>query len=301
MTTWTRAASLFTCLGVAACAANASAPVCPPAAPLAVASAPSASPAPSTSASVASSASLTPTPPSAGSPPAPTPSADQHSPAEPPKPKRNPYAEGSVYVTTGHPAFDLRLTLGKECDEEAYKDFRCKQPGRLEILEKGTTQVRQTIQLDEVHPHFYDKSQASTGVIDGDPAVSGAYSFEDYNFDGEPDLAVVRNDWGLYRGPQYFVYLWNKQQQRLVLNKPITKLSETEILWLDPKQKTILSTWKSGCCNHVYRYFRMVNNRPVLIRKRVVRELENPAAYEDLLVNGVWKRRKLRPDEVSPD
>ncbi|MCA9648249.1 MAG: hypothetical protein KC492_46465, partial [Myxococcales bacterium] len=127
MTTWTRAASLFTCLGVAACAANATAPVCPPAAPRAVASLPSASAAPADSAApVASSAPVAP--PSASAPPAP-PTAVPSSPAEPPKPKRNPYAEGSVYYTEGMFKFNLRLTLGKQCDEAAYLAFECKQPG----------------------------------------------------------------------------------------------------------------------------------------------------------------------------
>lgn len=199
-----------------------------------------------------------------------------------------------MYLTTSIFKFDLRLTLGKKCDEEKYANFECKQPAKLEVLEKGTTNVLQTIQLDEVRAAIDEHAEAAVGQIAGYGSIFRTYAVDDYNFDGEPDLAVVRNDWGLYRGAMYTIFLWDKKKQRFVLNKPLTKLTETDILDFDPKEKLIGTTWKDGCCQHIYRYFRMVNDRPKLIYKLVLVDGDH---HEERLVNGVWKRRKVTGEE----
>ncbi|MCB9587965.1 MAG: hypothetical protein H6718_21345 [Polyangiaceae bacterium] len=190
--------------------------------------------------------------------------------------------------------FNLRLTLGKECDEAAYLAFECKQPGTLEILEKETGKLLQTIALDEVRVAPDEAMGLSLGIVNGYGSIPGTLAIEDYNFDGEPDIAVVRNDWGLYRGPMYTVFLWDKRKKRYVLNKPLTELTETDIVSFNPDKKLVSAMWKDGCCNHVYRDFRMVNNRPVLIYKLVMKEGDQ---HEERLVHGVWKRRKVSGDE----
>ena len=87
---------------------------------------------------------------------------------------------------------------------------------------------------------------------------------EDFNLDGEIDLAVMDGHNSCYHLPSYQIYLQKNNQ--LIHNAAFTRLAQEYcgMFHIDPIQKEISTMTKSGCCFHEYYSFRIQQDLPEL-------------------------------------
>lgn len=98
--------------------------------------------------------------------------------------------------------------------------------------------------------------------------------YEDYNFDGVKDLALMDGQNSCYHGPSYQVYLATKTGFRQ--SPAFTRLAQEYcgMFSVDEKAKKIRTMTKSGCCWHQTSEFVVQNN--VLVATKILEEGMGP-------------------------
>ena len=88
--------------------------------------------------------------------------------------------------------------------------------------------------------------------------------YEDFNFDGKPDLAIMDGQNSCYGGPSFQIYLASHQGFRR--NPEFTRLAQEYcgMFQVDAKARQLHVMTKSGCCWHLFETFDVVGNRPQL-------------------------------------
>lgn len=88
--------------------------------------------------------------------------------------------------------------------------------------------------------------------------------YEDFNFDGVKDLAIMDGPNSCYGDPSFQIYL--DLNDELVLNQDFTALAQyyCGMFGVNSASKTLSTMTKSGCCHHEYSTFAVKNNKPVL-------------------------------------
>lgn len=92
--------------------------------------------------------------------------------------------------------------------------------------------------------------------------------YEDFNFDGVEDFAIMDGQNSCYHGPSFKIFLAVKDRRKFVPNQSFTRLAQEYcgMFDVDAKQKKISTMTKSGCCWHQYSEFIVVNNAPKAIK-----------------------------------
>jgi|JTFO01.1.fsa_nt_gb hypothetical protein len=90
--------------------------------------------------------------------------------------------------------------------------------------------------------------------------------YEDYNFDGKKDFAIMDGQNSCYHGPSFQIYL--ATDNGFKQSPEFTKLSQyyCGMFDIDYKTKTIHTMTKSGCCWHQYSEFKVKDNKPYPIK-----------------------------------
>ena len=114
--------------------------------------------------------------------------------------------------------------------------------------------------------------------------------YEDYNFDGKKDFAIMNGQNSCYHGPSFQIYLATGLGFRL--SKAFTELAQVNcgIFNLDKKSKTLHTMTKSGCCWHQFAVYKIENNKPKVI-KIVEEDLQN-APFETYSEQN-WDGKKM--------
>lgn len=86
--------------------------------------------------------------------------------------------------------------------------------------------------------------------------------YEDYNFDGVKDFAIMDGQNSCYHGPSFQIYL--AKGKTFKQSPEFTELSQNYcgMFDTDHKTKTISTMTKSGCCWHQYSQFKVKNDIP---------------------------------------
>lgn len=81
--------------------------------------------------------------------------------------------------------------------------------------------------------------------------------YDDFNFDGVPDLAIKVGDFSCYGGPVYNIYLG--QENGFKFNQELSVIASEYcgMFSVDKKNKTISAMTKSGCCWHKFDTYRI--------------------------------------------
>ena len=180
--------------------------------------------------------------------------------------------------------------------ERSNDDNNCDGPARVSIYRKGTKSPFQVLRLDNLQ--LYKDTAAYSPETSEKPrgiyAEEYTFVFEDFDFDGEEDLAVCNGREGGYGGPSYNVYLFDKRSKRFVENRRLSELTEGPYLGLffpDPKKRRLSAYSKSGCCYHETEVYQVVRGRPVLVEKVIEDATGAGDSDDELLVTTTTKRR----------
>ncbi len=114
--------------------------------------------------------------------------------------------------------------------------------------------------------------------------------YDDYNFDGLKDFAIMDGQNSCYHGPSFQIYLATSQGFKH--SPAFTRLAQEYcgMFDVDDDTKTISTMTKSGCCWHQYNEFIVENNQP-----KVIKITENDDTHSPLstVTQETWDGTKM--------
>ena len=115
--------------------------------------------------------------------------------------------------------------------------------------------------------------------------------YEDFNFDGKPDLAIMDGQKSCYGGPSFQIYLASEQGFRR--NPDFTRLAQEYcgMFQVDAKARQLHVMTKSGCCWHLFETLDVVANRPEVVESIIDETVVPAPSYRR---NTVTRGRKSR-------
>lgn len=205
-------------------------------------------------------------------------------------------AEETLKVEKASKKYELEVRVaGCGGAERLDDENNCDGPARVQIFRKGTKSPLQVLRLPNLQ--LYKDTAAYSPETSAKPrgiyAEEYTFVFEDFDFDGEEDLAVCNGRDGGYGGPSYNVYLFDRRRKQFVENRRLSELTEAPYLGLffpDPKKKRFSVYSKSGCCYHETEVYGFVRGRPVLVEK-MIEEATGTDSEDEMLVTTTTKKR----------
>lgn len=151
------------------------------------------------------------------------------------------------------------LKIDKGYEDEIFKK------GSVTIYNTKNNQLLFSIDADELTYELDQNGQVETQKMELPYGEQSIIIYEDFNFDGKKDLAVMDGQFSCYHGPSYQIYL--ETGKGLEYNSDFTDLAQNYcgMFYVNTKNQTIEVMTKSGCCWHEYSIFKIVNNIPVPI------------------------------------
>lgn len=162
-------------------------------------------------------------------------------------------------------------------------------PGWIAIYQRKTGKELIKVTSEELVGDFED-GKIKVNVKQLPYGEQSAIIYEDFNFDGIKDFAIMDGQNSCYHGPSFQIYLATTDKSKFLFSKDFTRLSQDYcgMFNVDPKEKKIYTMTKSGCCWHEYSDFVVQNNKPVAV-KVVEETYQSPFV---LLNTTTWKGKE---------
>src|SRR4051812_9927096 len=184
--------------------------------------------------------------------------------------------------------FDIKIDVAK-CDDEF-----CSGKAAFSFYKKGGSTPYQVINLPDTLVQLGNngKPLVNVNLLYDEQSV---VNVGDFNFDGMEDVALCDGANASYGGPSYRVYLSSRKAGQFIFNRPLTSLGKHLAMFtVDPKNKTLETFDKSGCCWHITERYKVTNDRPVKVFERVEDATADPNGKRakvttKQLVGGKWK------------
>ena len=153
------------------------------------------------------------------------------------------------------------LTIERGFENKVFKK------GNISIFESKTNKKIIDIDSDELTCDLNKNGDVKTNVLELPYGEQSVIIFQDFNFDGIRDLAVMDGQYSCYHGPSFQVYL--EINDKLEHSSEFTRLAQgyCGMFQINYESKTIHTMTKSGCCWHKFSKFKVVDNipKPILI------------------------------------
>ena len=103
-------------------------------------------------------------------------------------------------------------------------------------------------------------------IIEAPYGEQSVLIYDDFNFDGEKDFALMNGQLSCYHGPSFDIYLFDKGN--FTYSESFSELSNMYcgMFQYDSSEKRIYTMTKSGCCWHQYSEFIVEDNLPKVVR-----------------------------------
>ena len=135
-------------------------------------------------------------------------------------------------------------------------------PVAVKFYRKGAPRSFQTIKLDKTN--MWDAAPKANVTRRYDD--QSVLNFNDFNFDGQEDVAICDGTGGGYGMPSYKIYLYSKQLAKFVYSASFTKLTNNGMnlgmVEIDKNKQILYRFSKSGCCWHQTEGFDVISGRP---------------------------------------
>jgi hypothetical protein len=211
------------------------------------------------------------------------------------------FAQKTFKVQNASEKFDLSVRVVEDDVKDKLQSY-VKGSAQINLYRKGKQHPFQILRLPNVI--VSKDNTAFNPKINSKPrglyAETYSFVFEDFNFDGNEDLAVWAGNNGGYGGPSYNVYLY--KSGKFILNRKLSKLTKGVYLGLfftELKKKHLVTFSKSGCCYHETETYKVTNNKPVMIAKDIEYFIGDDRFLETRkLVRGRWIKhtKKLKKE-----
>ena len=152
------------------------------------------------------------------------------------------------------------LTIEKGFENEVFKK------GEISIVNTENNESVIKINSDELIFDLGNNGNIQTNILELPYGEQSIIIYEDFNFDGIKDLAVMDGQYSCYHGPSFQIYLANDND--LKHSPEFTRLAQDYcgMFQINYKTETINTMTKSGCCSHQFSAFKVKENKPVVIK-----------------------------------
>ncbi len=108
--------------------------------------------------------------------------------------------------------------------------------------------------------------KVKANIVEAPYGEQSVLIYDDFNFDGEKDFALMTGQLSCYHGPSFDIYLFNKGS--FMYSESFSRLSNEYcgMFEYDSDKKRIYTMVKSGCCWHQYSEFMVENNEPKAVK-----------------------------------
>lgn len=185
----------------------------------------------------------------------------------------------------------LNIALTIECKHR--DNWYCEGPANISLFNKKDHKASQTIRMKNLFVELKN-DKPSTNLIELYGENNSGIVVDDFNFDGNEDLALRNGNLGSYGGPSYDIYLFSPRKNQFTRNDPLTELASSNLglFEVNPKKKELYTLTKSGCCWHQSSEYKIINDKPKKI-KIITEAMTNDGKFMEIttekLINGKWK------------
>jgi hypothetical protein len=163
--------------------------------------------------------------------------------------------------------------------------------GWVAIYEKKTHKQLIKVNAEELSVETED-GKAKANVKELPYGEQSAIIYEDFNFDGIKDFALMDGQFSCYHGPSFQIYLAGKVKNKFVLNPAFTKLAQEYcgMFEVDQATKRISTMTKDGCCWHQMSEFIVVGNTPKAVK---IVEEDMTQFPLNIVSTEIWNGKKM--------
>lgn len=142
----------------------------------------------------------------------------------------------------------------KECFGKAF----------ISVKDKNTSEIISTISSENFTFNIERDSLDSKNIKFDEKQLP--VIFEDFNFDGSQDIALINNYSRSNLQSIYDIYIFDSLQKQFLLNEGMTTLvkENSAMFNVDPERKRIIAHLKSGCCWNITKEYEVLPGRDPL-------------------------------------
>lgn len=155
-------------------------------------------------------------------------------------------------------------------------------PGVITIHRKRDNQRLIRVESDELTLDLHD-GRAVANIRQLPYGEQSVIMFEDVNFDGAKDLAIMDGQNSCYHGPSFQIYLGDpRDPEHFTYSEAFTRLAQEYcgMFEVDAARRQLHTMTKSGCCWHEFSTFDIVGGHP-----RPIHVLEEEYTAAGLIVD----------------
>lgn len=133
--------------------------------------------------------------------------------------------------------------------------------GWVAIVDKKTGKELIKVESDELLVTLHD-GKALANIKELPYGEQSPIMYEDFNFDGVKDFAIVDGHRSCYGGPSFRIYL--ADGDKFTFSEEFTRLAHEYcgMFAVNAAEKKLSTMTKNGCCRHEYSEFTVENNKP---------------------------------------
>jgi hypothetical protein len=172
----------------------------------------------------------------------------------------------------GRFSHEFRATVTLEDTGEVF------QPGSVSVFERrsgrrllrvGSAELAFDVENGQVPPNVKEVPYGRQSVL----------IYEDFDFDGHRDLAIMDGQKSCYHGPSFQIFL--RQGSGFAKSETFTQLAQDYcgMFTVDASARRLFNMTKSGCCWHQFDTYEVVNHGPRLLESVVESLEEESPAY----------------------
>lgn len=163
--------------------------------------------------------------------------------------------------------------------------------GWVAIYAKKTNKQLIKIDSEELSIETED-GKAKANVKEMPYGEQSAIIYEDFNFDGIKDFALMDGQFSCYHGPSFQIYLAGKVKNKFVLSPAFTELAQEYcgMFEVDRATKRLSTMTKSGAGWHQFSEFIVVGNKPKAVK---IVEEDMTKFPLNIVSTEIWNGKKM--------
>jgi len=136
----------------------------------------------------------------------------------------------------------------------------------LKVSDKKTKKILIEAYLSDFPEYLInEQNEAIANVKELPYGSQSVLIYEDFNFDGRADFAIMNGYYSCYGGPSFDIYLTHKKSFQYSESFSVLSNEYCGMFQTEPETKTIHTMTKSGCCWHQFSEFKVMNNEPKVV------------------------------------
>lgn len=158
----------------------------------------------------------------------------------------------------------------------------------IRVYDKTTNKKVIESVADQISESLLENDQLVPNVKELPYGDQSVLIYEDFNFDGIKDFAIMNGFQSCYGGPSFDIYLWIKDSFKYSDSFSELSNSYCGMFQVDTDKKRINTMTKSGCCWHQYAEFIVKDNKPVPVKVVEENGMSNIAPYFVEVITKEW-------------